>query len=356
MSRAAHTEPEDAARWRTVCERRKDPSFVYAVSTTGVYCHSGCSARRPRRENVEFFASPIAAELAGYRACKKCKPSPSASSEDIPLVVAMCTFLETTRETPTLERLAQHVGLSPARTKNLFSATTGLSPRAYHEALLRRRVHTHLAEGQSVGRAIYAAGFASSSRFYDRVGEMLGMTPREFQRRAAGLTIRFAVTKTALGHLLVGATSTGICALFLGDDAEELTHDLEDRFAEAELIGGDSTFDRMVQSVVSLVEGKRPSASRKLPLDLRGTAFQQQVWQALLDIPLGTTTTYAELARAIGKPQATRAVANACGKNPVSVLVPCHRVIRTDGGLGGYRWGIERKEKLLRRERDTSRR
>lgn len=357
MDMATSTRPHaryasDGERWAAVLARdpRADGAFFYAVATTGVYCRPSCGARRPRREHVAFFASAQAAEHAGYRACRRCRPDQTpAHVRQAELVAAACRRIEAAEEPPTLETLAAEAGLSPFHFHRLFRRITGMTPRAYAAAHRARRLQERLAGGARVTEALYAAGFGSSSAFYARAGRDLGMSPGACRACGRGLVIRFAVAQCSLGALLVAASDKGVCAVFLGDDPEALVRDLQDRFRAAELVGADRAFEDWVARVVALVED--PATGLDLPLDLRGTAFQQRVWQALRAIPPGQTVSYAELARRIGHPGATRAVAAACGANPVAVAVPCHRVVRSDGGLSGYRWGVERKRALLERER-----
>lgn len=346
----------DALRWAAVLTRdeRADGAFVYAVRTTGVYCRPSCGARPAKRDNVLFFASPAAAERAGFRACKRCKPQrPPLSQRQAQQVAAACKAIESAEEPPDLQTLAAAAGLSRFHFHRLFKRTTGLTPKAYAKAHRARRVQDELAQGARVADAIYAAGYNSNSPFYARCAEILGMRPREYRARGRGVSIRFAVAQCTLGALLVAASEKGVCAILLGDDPDALVRDLQDRFRDARLIGADREFERWIAKVVGLIEA--PRIGLDLPLDLRGTAFQQRVWQALRKIPAGETISYAELAKRIGLPGAVRAVARACAANSIAVAVPCHRVVRTDGGLSGYRWGIERKRALLERELDLPR-
>lgn len=353
-------------RWALVRARdaAADGRFYYAVKTTGVYCRPSCAARPARPENVAFFEERAAAERAGYRPCRRCKPDqPPAAERRAALVAELCRLIEAAGdEPPTLDELAAHVGLSPFHAHRLFKAVTGVTPKAYAAAHRGQRMRRALADRASVTEAIYDAGYSSSARFYEKSNELLGMTPTQYRAGASELPIRFAIGECSLGSILVAATLRGVCAILLGDDPDELAHDLEHRFPRATLIGADADFEQLVARVVGLVE--RPGASTaatsgahtELPLDIRGTAFQQRVWQALIAIPAGTTATYAQIAKAIGAPSATRAVAQACGANALAVAIPCHRVVRTDGNLSGYRWGVERKRQLLEREAPASRR
>ena len=338
-------------RWSAVVARDPDADgrFVYAVRTTGVYCRPSCAARTARPENVEFHASPSAAEQAGFRPCKRCRPDePPRSERDAACVADLCRLIEHADEAPRLDALARHAGLSPWHVHRLFKTFTGLTPKAYAAAHRARRVRAGLARGATVTDAVYGAGYNSNGRFYAEADAVLGMTPSRYRAGGADTEIRFAVGQCTLGAILVAASARGVCAISLGDDPQALVRELQDRFAHAELVGGDAGFEALVAQVVGLVEA--PGLGVELPLDVRGTAFQVRVWQALREIPAGTTLSYGELARRIGVPRAVRAVAGACAANALAVAIPCHRVVRTDGGLSGYRWGVERKRALLARE------
>jgi AraC family transcriptional regulator, regulatory protein of adaptative response / methylated-DNA-[protein]-cysteine methyltransferase len=351
-SRALAAAVEQDPRWASVRTRdpKADGSFFYSVKTTGVYCRPSCAARPARPENVAFFATAADAERAGFRPCKRCKPDqPPAPERQAALVASLCRLIERSEQLPTLQEMASHVGLSVFHMHRMFKATTGLTPRAYAAAHRERRLREGLRANTTVTEAIYGAGFGSSGRFYERSSDTIGMTPTRYKAGGAAMLIRFAIGECSLGAILVAATERGVCAISLGDDPEELAHDLERRFPRAELIGADPAFEELVAKVVGLIE--RPGAARDLPLDIRGTAFQQRVWKALAGIPAGTTMSYAEIADAIGEPKAVRAVAPACAANALAVAIPCHRVVRTDGSLSGYRWGVERKRTLLDRER-----
>jgi len=341
----------DEERWQAV--KRRDPAFdgkfLFAVRTTGIYCRPSCASRPAKRENVSFFESGAAAENAGYRACKRCRPEKLAAPDpQVEAVKRACAEIESTEEAPKLADLAASVGLSPYHFHRVFKTITGVTPKAYAAQTRARRAAEGLRTAGTVTEAIYDAGFNSSSRFYESTEARLGMTPGAVRRGGAGARIRFAVGEASLGAVLVAATNKGVCAIMLGDDPEALVRDLQDRFPRAELEGGDPEFERMVAQVVGLVEA--PGQRLDLPLDIRGTAFQQRVWAALSAIPAGKTATYKEIAQAIGQPKAVRAVAQACGANPLAVAIPCHRVVRSDGDLSGYRWGVERKRKLIDRE------
>jgi AraC family transcriptional regulator of adaptative response/methylated-DNA-[protein]-cysteine methyltransferase len=338
-------------RWESILQR--DPSadgrFFYGVATTGVYCRPTCASRRPGRDNVRLFANPGAAEEAGFRACKRCDPAGvGGDARRADVVARACRLIEDGGEHLDLTALASAVGMSPFHFHRVFKATIGLTPRAYADAHRGRRVRATLADGSAVTDAIYDAGFGSSAGFYARAGTRLGMSPTRFRLGGEGEVIRFAVGDSSLGPVLVAATDKGVCSIQFGDDPERLVHDLEDRFCRAELVGGNRDFESVVATVLALVE--RPAETVDLPLDIRGTAFQARVWEALQKVPAGTTVTYQQLADGIGAPTAARAVAQACAANQVAVAVPCHRVIRADGTLSGYRWGIDRKRTLIDRE------
>ena len=339
----------DDARWAAVIGRdpAADGLFYYSVRTTGVYCRPSCSARRARRENVRFHPSPAAAEQAGFRACKRCRPD-AAGAPHADAVARACRLIEAAEEPLSLDALAAAAGLSRFHFHRVFKAATGLTPKAYSAAARAQRLRAGLLRSRTVTAAIYDAGFNSSGRFYAAAPDLLGMAPRRFRAGGAGVTIRFAVGACALGAILVAATERGVCALSLGDDPEALVRELEDRFPKAELIGGDRDFEAWVAAAVGFVEA--PARGFSLPLDIHGTAFQERVWRALREIPPGATTTYTEIAARIGAPKAVRAVAQACAANRIAVAIPCHRVVRRDGALAGYRWGIARKRALLDRE------
>lgn len=342
----------DEARWRAVVERdaNADAHFVYAVRSTGVYARPGAPGRRPRRENVEFFSLPAQAEAAGYRASRRSgEPTPGERDQRALLIARACQAIESAETPPTLEMLARQAGLSPFHFHRVFKAQTGLTPKAYAAAHRGRKLREQLARPDaSVTRALFDAGFNSSSRFYEASESLLGMRPGEYRGGGAGSVIRFAVAQCSLGAILVASSQRGICAILIDDDPDFLVRDLQDRFPKAELVGGDAEYEAMVARVVGFVEA--PSIGLDLPLDIRGTAFQQRVWQALREIPAGDTASYSDIARRIGAPNAVRAVGRACGANAIAVAIPCHRVVRRDGDLTGYRWGVERKRELLRRE------
>lgn len=339
------------ARWAAVMARDKtqDGVFYYSVRTTGVYCRPSCGARLPLRKNVAFHDTTAAAEAAGFRPCKRCRPTgPAQAARDAALIAEACRAIETAESAPKLAEIAEGAGLSPHHFHRLFKAVTGLTPHAYAAAHRASRLRTALGEAGTVTEAIYDAGFNSSSRFYEKSNEVLGMTPTTFRAGGEKEIIRYALRACPLGTLLVAATDKGVCAILMGDDKTALVEELKSRFPRAEIIGADESFEATVAEVVRLVE--QPARGLDLPLDIRGTAFQQRVWQALREIPAGTTVSYTDVANRIGAPSAVRAVAGACAANPLGIVIPCHRVLRSDGALSGYRWGIERKRALLKRE------
>jgi AraC family transcriptional regulator of adaptative response/methylated-DNA-[protein]-cysteine methyltransferase len=339
------------SRWAQVLARDSaaDGHFYYSVSTTGVYCRPSCPSRTPRPENVRFHATRAEAEQAGFRPCKRCKPDqPPQQERQAALIAAACRAIEIAETAPKLDELASMAEMSPYHFHRLFKQVTGLTPKAYGDAGRAQRMREGLGQGKTVTEAIYQAGYGAQSRFYEKSERMLGMTPSRFRAGGTDTEIRFAVGECSLGAILVAASERGVCAISLGDDAEILVRELQDRFPNAHLHGGDPAFEQLVAQVVGLVE--TPALGLDLPLDVRGTAFQQRVWQALQAIPAGTTVSYTEIAQRIGAPQAVRAVAGACAANTLAVAIPCHRVVRRDGDLSGYRWGIERKRALLLRE------
>ncbi|HWX66518.1 MAG TPA: bifunctional DNA-binding transcriptional regulator/O6-methylguanine-DNA methyltransferase Ada [Rhodanobacter sp.] len=338
-------------RWASVQTRdaHADGTFFYSVRTTGVYCRPSCAARPARPENVAFHDSAAAAERAGFRPCKRCKPDqPSLSEQHAAMVTEACRLIESAETAPTLEQLTKPTGLSPFHFHRVFKAITGLTPKQYATAHRASRVRSELGRGGTVTEAIFDAGYNASSRFYETSNQVLGMTPSSYRAGGVDHDIHFAIGECSLGAILVAQSGRGVCAILLGDDPDALARDLQDRFPKANLIGGDHAFEQLMATVVGFVEA--PALGLDLPLDVRGTAFQQRVWQALREIPAGVTASYTEIARRIGSPSAVRAVAGACAANMLAVAIPCHRVVRNDGGLSGYRWGVERKRALLTRE------
>lgn len=354
MEHAAQRRPstiEDDPRWARLVARdpTADGAFWYAVATTGVYCRPSCPSRRANPQNVTLHETLAAAKATGFRACKRCNPDgPSQAAENLALVAKACRIIEQSEDLPSLADLSDAVGLSPSYFHRMFKAATGLTPKDYAVACQADRVRERLVQGQSVTEAIYDAGFNSSGRFYEKARDMLGMTPSQYRAGGADEEIRFAVGQSSLGAILVASSAKGVVAILIGDEPEPLVRDLQDRFRKARLIGGDAEYEQLVARVVGLIEA--PNLGLDLPLDVRGTAFQQRVWQALREIPPGKTASYAEIARAIGAPKATRAVAGACAANNLAVAIPCHRVVRYDGTLSGYAWGVERKRALIELE------
>ncbi len=338
-------------RWAAVLARdpAADGAFLYSVRTTGVYCRPSCASRAANPRNVRFHADAEQAERAGFRPCRRCRPDQAAAPRRHAVRIAeICRLIEQADEPPRLAALAAAACLSPHHFHRVFKAVTGLTPGRYAAASRTRKVRDQLRRAGTVTEAIYAAGFNSGGRFYAAADAMLGMTPRAFRAGGAATEIRFAVGQCTLGAILVAASARGVCAILLGDDPDLLLRDLQDRFPAAGLIGGDPGFEASVAQVVGLVEA--PRLGLDLPLDVRGTAFQRRVWEALRQVPAGETVSYAQTARRIGVPGAARAVAAACAANPLAVAIPCHRVVSSDGSLSGYRWGVERKRILLARE------
>jgi AraC family transcriptional regulator of adaptative response/methylated-DNA-[protein]-cysteine methyltransferase len=352
---ARPTAPASAAerdpRWAQVAarDRSADGTFWYSVATTGVYCRPSCASRAANPKHVRFHASIEDAEAAGFRACKRCKPDQASFEVHSAATIArICRFIEQSESIPSLAALAEEAGLSPGYFHRMFKAVTGVTPKAYAAAHRAGKVRAELGRSATVTEAIYEAGFNSNGRFYEKSAEMLGMTPTDYRAGGANAAIRFAVGECSLGAILVAQSEKGVCAILIGDDPQALVHELQDRFPRAALMGGDADFEGLVARVVGLVEA--PGIGLDLPLDIRGTAFQQRVWAALRDIPAGTTVSYSDIAQRIGAPKAVRAVAGACAANTLAVAIPCHRVVRSDGALSGYRWGVDRKRALIERE------
>jgi AraC family transcriptional regulator of adaptative response/methylated-DNA-[protein]-cysteine methyltransferase len=315
-----------------------------------VYCRPSCGSRQANPKNVRFHETAADAARAGFRPCRRCRPDqPTLEQLHAARVADACRVIETAEEMPTLAVLANSAGLSPYHFHRVFKATTGVTPKVYALAHRAKRVRDQLAgTRKTVTEAIYDAGFNSASRFYETSSQLLGMSPTDYRAGGIDTEIRFAVGQCSLGSVLVAQSAKGVCAILLGDDADALVRDLQDRFPQANLVGGDVTFEQTVATVIGFIE--KPARGLDLPLDVRGTAFQQRVWAALRQIPIGATVTYAEIASRVGAPKGARAVAQACGANALAVAIPCHRVVRTDGSLSGYRWGVSRKKTLLTRE------
>jgi AraC family transcriptional regulator, regulatory protein of adaptative response / methylated-DNA-[protein]-cysteine methyltransferase len=342
----------DDPRWDAVLARdaAHDGEFVFAVSTTGIYCRPSCPSRRPRRERVEFFARPEQAERAGYRACLRCRPNAASGNLQADSTKAICRYIEQHLDEPiTLALLGKEFHQSPFHLQRRFKAVLGVTPREYADSCRLRLLKRNLQSGANVTRAMYDAGYGSSSRLYERTASQLGMTPDKYRRGAIAASIRYAIADSPLGRMLIAATDRGICAIQFADSDSELLAGLKREFPFATRQADESGLQAWTHALLEQMDGKAPDPS--LPLDIRATAFQRKVWRYLQRIPFGATRSYNQVARAIGQPTAARAVARACATNPVAVAIPCHRVVREDGALGGYRWGIERKKTLLERER-----
>lgn len=345
---------EQDPRWTAILARdpKADVLFVYGVKTTGVYCRPSSASRLPRPENVEFFDTPQQAEAAGYRPSKRAAGDQTQlAAHYAQLVASACRQIELAETQPSLKDLAQQAGLSPFHFHRVFKSVTGLTPKGYASAHRSRKMRDGLKDQRSVTQALYDAGFNSNSRFYESANQLLGMTPSEYKAGGSHNQIHFAVGQCSLGAILVAQSHRGVCAILLGDDPDKLVRDLQDQFPKADLLGADHTFEQLIAQVVGFIEA--PALGLDLPLDLRGTAFQERVWQALRDIPVGSTASYAQIAQRIGAPTSFRAVAQACGANSLAVAIPCHRVVRSNGDVSGYRWGVERKRQLLERESKT---
>lgn len=341
----------DDPRWTRIIGRDKsaDGQLWYSVATTGVYCRPSCPSRTANPKNVTLHDTLASARATGFRPCRRCNPDgPSLACENAALVAKACRIIEQSEEEPSLENLAGSVGRSPGYFHRVFKATTGLTPKDYAAADRAQKVRHGLDTGSSITEAIYDAGFNSSGRFYERSTGMFGMTPSQYRAGGTNEEIKFAVGQTSLGAILVASSTKGVASILLGDDPDALVRDLQDRFPKARLIGMDREYEALIARVCGFVEN--PSVGLDLPLDVRGTAFQRRVWQALQEVPVGERVSYAEVARRIGAPSATRAVAGACAANNLAVAIPCHRVVRSDGDLAGYRWGIARKRALIQKE------
>lgn len=338
-------------RWQAVVERNKaaDGHFVYGVRTSAIYCHPSAAGRLPNRSNVEFFDNEQQAISQGYRAGKRHRTETTQLTQFYrEQIEKACRYIEQYGQPISLAKLADYIGMSRYHLHRLFKSQTGLTPKAYADAFRHKELQHQLQEQKRITDAIYDAGYHSNSRFYESSSQRLGMTPSEWKSGGHGRQIYFALAVCSLGTLLVAQSPIGVCAILLGDDAEQLLNDLQDKFPKAELIGGHDGFEQLIAQVVGFIE--TPEIGLNLPLDIQGTAFQQRVWQALRNIPVGETVSYRDIAEKIGQPNAVRAVANACGANMLAVAIPCHRVVRNNGNLSGYRWGIDRKRALLLKE------
>ncbi|HUZ01713.1 MAG TPA: bifunctional DNA-binding transcriptional regulator/O6-methylguanine-DNA methyltransferase Ada [Thermomicrobiaceae bacterium] len=347
------SEMTDAERWQAVEARAAgaDGRFVYAVRSTGIYCRPSCPSRRPGREQTVFFPDPATAEDSGFRPCRRCRPE-QAIAPRAELVRRTSAWIEEhVDESPTLADLGQALGVSPAHLQRTFKQSTGVSPRQYAEAVRLERIKARLKEGDDVTTALYDAGYGSSSSLYERAPAALGMTPRTYGRRGEGMAIGYAIADCSLGRVLVAATARGICAVSFGEGDRELAALLEREYPAADVRRDGDALEEWVRLVVARIDGDPVSA--EVPLDVRATAFQARVWAALRRIPRGEVRSYGQVAAELGEPSAVRAVATACASNPAAVVIPCHRVVRSDGTLGGYRWGTERKQRLLERERSA---
>jgi AraC family transcriptional regulator, regulatory protein of adaptative response / methylated-DNA-[protein]-cysteine methyltransferase len=349
IPRKVRTVAEDP-RWARIVARDKsaDGEFWYSVSTTGVYCRPSCPSRSCNPENVTIHDSLEAVKATGFRACLRCKPDGPSTDEVNAAAVAKACQIDEAEQEPTLGEIAEAVKLSPYHFHRVFKAVTGVTPKAYAGAVRAARVRERLGSSETVTEAIYDAGFNSNGRFYAASTDLLGMTPSRWRAGGAKEKLRFAVGQCSLGAILVASSDKGVAAILIGDDPDALARDLQDRFPHAHLVGGDAAYEKLVAQVVGFVEA--PRVGLDLPLDIRGTAFQRRVWQALREIPAGKTASYADVAARLGSPKSTRAVAAACAANGLAVAIPCHRVVRRDGAVSGYRWGVERKRALLDRE------
>jgi AraC family transcriptional regulator of adaptative response/methylated-DNA-[protein]-cysteine methyltransferase len=345
-------------RWQAVLARdgSHDGKFVFAVSTTGIFCRPSCPAKRPIRENVSFFDNAVLAEKAGYRACLRCRPKALDGSPQSVLVRSICRYIERhvvdqSEDRLTLSLLAKEFRLSSFHLQRTFKAVLGVSPRAYVDACRLRELKSSLQSGHSVTTSLYAAGYGSSSRLYERTATQLGMTPEKYRRGAVAAIVRYTITDSPLGRMMIAATEKGICAISFADSDQQLLQGLIREFPFAVRRRDEAALSEWRAGLANMMQGQETSAS--LPLDIRATAFQRRVWEALQQIPRGETWTYSALAKKIGMPSATRAVANACASNRIAIAIPCHRIVRQDGDLGGYRWGVRRKAQLLALEQES---
>jgi AraC family transcriptional regulator of adaptative response/methylated-DNA-[protein]-cysteine methyltransferase len=348
-----HWDDTSHRRWQAVQDKSALPGdiFVYAVRTTGIFCVPVCGSRRPNKSNVTFYGSPAEAGAAGFRPCKRCRPDQQRSREYTDIITSACRRLESEELEPSLTSLARDAHLSPSHFQKLFKAHVGLSPKQYAKSARARRLAAALKQGSTVTDAIYEAGYGSASRGYDAMGQTLGMAPASYRQGAVGESIRYAIAKSSLGPIVVAGTAIGICAIEFGETEAALADRLVEILPKAELIPADAAFKLWLKILLTFIE--MPSAGLDLPLDIQGTAFQRRVWDALREIPTGTIITYTELALRIGRPKAARAVARACATNRIAVAIPCHRVVRQDSALAGYRWGVDRKRALLEREKKS---
>lgn len=349
LPRMKETETEfwRANYWDAVAARdcSMDGVFYYAVLSTGIYCRPSCPSKRPRRENVVFFRVRDAAERAGFRACKRCKPEGVASDANGQLVEKICRYIDTHPDEPvTLEALGRALGVSPFHLQRTFKARTGITPRAYSDSRRLNSLKAGLREGHSVTRSLCDAGYGSSSRLYERASAQLGMTPLRYRKQGAGELIHYTIARTPIGQMLLAATERGVCSIRFNGSAAHLERELHGEYPKAEITRSDRKLAGQVKALRQIIQGE---ASAPLPLDIQATAFQRRVWEELKAIPRGATKSYSKIAADIGHPKAARAVARACATNPVAVAIPCHRVVREDGAMGGYRWGVDRKKKLL---------
>jgi AraC family transcriptional regulator of adaptative response/methylated-DNA-[protein]-cysteine methyltransferase len=342
--------------WEAVVARdtAQDGKFFFAVSSTGVYCRPSCPARRPRRENVAFFRRPEEAEKAGYRACLRCRPKTAGESPQIAKVKQICRYIEQHMDEPvTLDQLGKVFGLSPFHLQRTFKKALGITPKAYADSCRMGLLKRNLQSGRNVTDALYEAGYSSSSRLYERTASHLGMTPDKYRRGAVAAMIRYTCVDSPLGKMLVAATEKGICAIQFGDSDDELAEGLKREFPFAIRKRDEDSMRTWTNTVLSQLSGHK--LNRSLPLDIQATAFQRRVWAHLQSLPFGATQSYAQVAKAIGRPTAARAVARACASNRIAVAIPCHRVVRGNGEMGGYRWGVDRKKALLDMEQDAAR-
>ena len=345
----------DERRWQAVVDRDAsyDDRFVFAVSSTGVFCRPSCAARRPRRENVQFFRTPLEAEQAGYRACLRCRPLAAGGNAQLKMVKAVCRYIEQHLDEPvTLSRLGEEFHQSPFHLQRTFKSVLGITPRAYADSCRMNQLKQNLRAGHSVTRAMYDAGYGSSSRLYERTAAQMGMTPDKYRRGAVATQVRYTVTNSPLGRMLIAATDKGVCAIQFADTEEELEQGVKHEFPFAFRRRDDVWLQSWKEQLLSQLRGERVNAA--LPLDIQATAFQRRVWSHLQSIPSGETRSYLQVAKSIGQPTAARAVARACATNPVALAIPCHRIVRENGDMGGYRWGLGRKKTLLQMEAERA--